>query len=77
MELYKSTVYRETIYLAGSIPQLGNWNASSAPALSWANYTSTNNEWYLTFFAAPGTSFQYKYTSTLNLTTTWEPDPNR
>ena len=77
LEVYKSTIYGESISVAGSIPQLGTWSQSSAIVMNGANYPPTNNEWFATIYVAAGTSFEYKYISSYNGTSTWEPDPNR
>lgn len=40
-----TTQYGQTIKLAGSIPQLGSWNAANAVTLSSAGYTASNTVW--------------------------------
>ncbi|KAH8894735.1 starch binding domain-containing protein [Thozetella sp. PMI_491] len=73
-----TTVYGQTIKLAGSISELGSWDTGRAPALSAAQYTSSNPLWTYTVTLAAGTTFQYKF---INVGTdgsvTWESDPNR
>jgi hypothetical protein len=77
-EVIEATTYGETVYIAGSIPQLGNWSPSSAVALSASDYTSSNNMWFATVNLLPGTSFQYKYLIiSSSAAVTWEADPNR
>ncbi|KAL0941415.1 starch binding domain-containing protein [Colletotrichum truncatum] len=72
------TVPGQTIKIAGSIPALGNWNAASAPALSAAQYTSSNNLWTYTVTLPVGTTFEYKFINVAsNGAATWESDPNR
>ena len=74
----ETTTYGETVYISGSISQLGDWNTASAMALSAADYTSTNNVWFVTINLPPGTSFQYKYFKTeTSGAITWEADPDR
>ncbi|KAK1977684.1 starch binding domain-containing protein, partial [Colletotrichum cereale] len=51
----------KTIKVEGSIAALGNWNAVSAPALSAAQYASTNNLWTYTVSLPADTTFQYKF----------------
>ena len=74
----EATTYGETVYISGSISQLGDWNTASAIALSAAEYTSTNNVWFVTITLPARTSFQYKYFKTeTSGAITWESDPNR
>ncbi|KAK1622561.1 starch binding domain protein [Colletotrichum phormii] len=64
--------------VASSIAALGNWNAASAPALSAAQYTSSNNLWTYTVSLPAGTTFEYKFINVASDgTATWESDPNR
>jgi hypothetical protein len=73
-----TTTYGQTIKLAGSIPELGNWDPNSAPVLSASQYTSASPLWSYTLSLAAGTSFEYKF---INVdpsgSVTWEEDPNR
>lgn len=73
-----NTVPGQTIKIAGSIPQLGNWSPASAPALSASQYTSSRPLWSHTVTLPAGTTFQYKY---INVQSDgqvrWESDPNR
>ncbi|TIA56047.1 extracellular glucoamylase protein [Aureobasidium pullulans] len=74
----KTTAYGENIYIVGSIPALGNWNAANAIALSASKYTSSNPLWYVTLNFATGSSFNYKYIKkAADGSVTWESDPNR
>lgn len=73
-----TTTYGETIKIAGSIPELGNWDTDSAPALSASYYTSSNHLWYYTVTLAAGEIFQYKFINVAtNGAISWESDPNR
>ncbi|GIJ99501.1 hypothetical protein Aspvir_001633 [Aspergillus viridinutans] len=73
-----TTTYGENIYLTGSISQLGNWDTSSAIALSASKYTSSNPEWYVTVTLPVGTSLQYKFfKKESDGSIVWESDPNR
>lgn len=51
----------QTIKIAGSISQLGNWDTSKAPALSASQYTSSNPLWSTTLKLPAGSSFEYKF----------------
>ncbi|TQN66543.1 Glucoamylase [Colletotrichum shisoi] len=68
----------QTVKMAGSIAALGNWDVASAPALSAAQYTSSNNLWTYTVSLPAGTTFQYKFVNVApGGAATWESDPNR
>ncbi|POS76618.1 starch binding domain-containing protein [Diaporthe helianthi] len=72
------TIPGQTIKILGSIPALGNWDVSSAPALSAAQYTSSNNLWTYTVILAAGQNFEYKFVNVASSgTATWESNPNR
>ncbi|GAB2693770.1 carbohydrate-binding module family 20 domain-containing protein [Kitasatospora kifunensis] len=53
----KTTSWGQNVYLAGSIPALGNWDPNAAIPLSSANYPV----WGGTLSLPANTSFQYKY----------------
>ncbi|KAH7130900.1 starch binding domain-containing protein [Dactylonectria macrodidyma] len=73
-----TTAYGDTIKIVGSISQLGNWDTSSAPALSAAQYTTANPLWTYTVSLPAGTTFQYKFVNVKsNGVVSWESDPNR
>ncbi|KAF9636332.1 Glycoside hydrolase family 15 [Lasiodiplodia theobromae] len=73
-----TTVYGETILIAGNNAALGSWAPASAKALSADKYTASNNLWYAVVNLAPGTSVQYKYIrKSSSGSYTWESDPNR
>lgn len=77
-DVIATTVYGESIKLAGSIDALGDWNTDDAVALSADKYTSSDNLWYVTVNLPAGTTFQYKYIRVeSDGTTEWESDPNR
>ena len=68
----------ESILVAGSISQLGDWNTGSAIALSAGDYQNGYPRWYVTVSLPAGTAFQYKYlTMESDGSTTFEDDPNR
>ncbi|KAJ5212773.1 uncharacterized protein N7498_004419 [Penicillium cinerascens] len=77
-DLIATTVYGESVKLAGSIDALGDWNTADAVALSADKYTSSDNLWYVTVNLPAGTTFQYKYIRVeSDGTIEWESDPNR
>jgi len=72
------TTYGETVYIVGSIPQLGNWSPSQAVQLSASQYTADRHVWEGTVSLPAGLSFQYKYLKTeTGGAVVWEADPNR
>lgn len=72
------TNYGDTIKIAGSTAQLGSWNTANAPALSAAQYTSSNPVWTITVNLPAGQSMDYKFIRvTSDGSVTWESDPNR
>ncbi|MCJ1243394.1 hypothetical protein MMC30_000591 [Trapelia coarctata] len=74
----ETTTYGETVYIVGSIPQLGNWIPSQAVLLSVSQYTGSNHVWFGTVSLPAALSFQYKYLKTDNNgAVVWEADPNR
>ncbi|MCJ1412272.1 hypothetical protein MMC19_006365 [Ptychographa xylographoides] len=76
--LIEVTVPGETVYLAGSISQLGSWSPSQAILLSAAHYGGSNTVWFATVVLPAGTAFQYKYLKTESSgSVIWEADPNR
>ncbi|CAI7593400.1 hypothetical protein N7533_011225 [Penicillium manginii] len=73
-----TTTYGQSIYLAGSISQLGSWDTSSAIALSASSYTTSNPLWTGSVTLPVGTTFEYKFIKKgTDGTFTWESDPNR
>ncbi|ORY61413.1 starch binding domain-containing protein [Pseudomassariella vexata] len=73
-----TTTYGQSIYVVGSIDQLGNWDTGSAMALSAAQYMAANPIWSGTVTLPAGTSFEYKLINVGSSgTATWESDPNR
>jgi len=73
-----TTSVGQTIKIVGSIPELGSWNPTSAPALSASGYTSSNHLWSYTLQLAAGTTFEYKFVTVESSgSVSWESDPNR
>ncbi|KAI6297185.1 hypothetical protein MCOR29_011185 [Pyricularia oryzae] len=56
-----TTSVGQTVKIAGSIAQLGGWDASKAPALSASQYTSSNPLWTTTISLPAGATFEYKF----------------
>jgi glucoamylase len=72
-----TTTYGQTIKIVGNVAALGNWDTSSAVALSASGYTSSNHLWAGTISFTPGTVIQYKYINVASSgAVTWEADPN-
>lgn len=72
-----TTTYGETIKIAGSVSELGDWDTNDAIALSAIDYTSSDNLWFVTVDFPAGTVIQYKYINVAtNGDVTWEADPN-
>ncbi|KKK26755.1 glucoamylase precursor [Aspergillus rambellii] len=73
-----TTSWGENVFIAGSIPELGNWASSKAVALSAADYTDADHTWAVTMTLPAGTSFEYKFLRVAKSgAVTWESDPNR
>nr|OQO20802.1 hypothetical protein B0A51_15352 [Rachicladosporium sp. CCFEE 5018] len=73
----RSTNFGESISIAGSIPELGSWNTSSAAYMLSTNYTQAYPQWQRTLNIAAGTSFQYKHILfATDGTVNYEFDPN-
>lgn len=71
---YATTSWGTNVYVVGSIPSLGSWNASDAIPLSSASYPT----WGRLVIVPKNTSFTYKYVKKDSSgTVTWESDPNR
>ncbi|USW54704.1 Putative glucoamylase, carbohydrate binding module family 20, six-hairpin glycosidase superfamily [Septoria linicola] len=79
--LFKETVttnFGESVYIVGSISELGTWNTNNGVALSAQNYTSTNNLWFMSVSLPAKTSLEYKYfRKQQDGSVQWESDPNR
>ncbi|PQE06845.1 starch binding domain-containing protein [Rutstroemia sp. NJR-2017a WRK4] len=73
-----TTVVGQTIKIAGSTDELGNWDTSKAVALSADQYTSANPLWRGTVNLKVGAVVQYKFLRVESSgTVAWESDPNR
>jgi glucoamylase len=73
-----TTVLGENIFVTGQLSQLGNWEPSSAKALSASKYTSSDPLWTVDIDVPAQTVFEYKYIrKTSSGQVVWESDPNR
>jgi hypothetical protein len=73
-----TTTWGQKIKIVGSIPELGSWSPSAAPALSATQYTTSNPVWTYTLSLPAGTKFEYKFVKVAdNGAVSWENDPNR
>jgi len=75
-----TTLYGESIFITGSVSQLGDWDTDSGSriALSADKYSNDKNLWYVDLTFAVGASFEYKYYRVGDDgQITWESDPNR
>ncbi|KAI9371579.1 hypothetical protein BJX61DRAFT_543521 [Aspergillus egyptiacus] len=73
------TSWGETVYLTGSIAQLGSWSPSSARELSASQYTPSSPIWSVTVELPVGITFEYKYIvqKESDGSIVWEGGPNR
>ncbi|KAH7318869.1 glycoside hydrolase [Rhizoctonia solani] len=73
-QVYAETTFGDSIFVAGSISQLGTWAPASSIAMSSGSYPT----WTATVTMPAGTAFSYKYLrKTSSGTVVWESDPNR
>ncbi|KAK6442114.1 glycoside hydrolase 15 protein [Oleoguttula sp. CCFEE 5521] len=73
----RTTVVGESVYLVGSVPQLGSWNTSNAILLSAGNYTNAYPQWTTTVSFPLSTYFEYKYLlQHIDGSREYESDPN-
>lgn len=73
-----TTAWGETIKIAGSISQLGNWDTSKAAKMSATSYTSSNPIWNATMLIPAGTYVEYKFIRLgSNGKIVWEAGSNR
>jgi predicted alpha/beta superfamily hydrolase len=80
-----NTAYGQSVFVVGSIPQLGNWSVTAAVKLVPGNCTSSNCVWTATIGIPEGTSYEYKFVKRDDCATclsnaanvVWEPGANR
>ncbi|KAL1883834.1 hypothetical protein VTK73DRAFT_7622 [Phialemonium thermophilum] len=76
-QVLKTTVFGDTIKIAGNTTALGNWDPTKAVSLSASQYTATNPQWSGSVSLRPGDVVQYKFIQVSSSgTVTWEADPN-
>jgi len=75
----RATNFGQTVYIVGSIPQLGSWDASKAVALSATKYTSSDPLWFVSVGLPAGQAVKYKYLIKAQdgSVVVWESDPDR
>jgi len=67
-----TTVIGENVFLAGSVPELGNWSPDNAIPLSPTNYPT----WNATVTLPGYTTVEYKYIKKNGNDVVWASDPN-
>jgi len=83
--LTTNTAYGQSVFVVGSLPQLGSWVSTSAIKLVPANCTSSNCVWSATIGLPEGISYEYKFVKRDDCVTclsnaaniVWEPGANR
>nr|OQO19733.1 hypothetical protein B0A51_12311 [Rachicladosporium sp. CCFEE 5018] len=74
----KPTKPGDTVYITGSVSQLGDWDTGSAVALSASQYTSSSPKWSASVGLTAGGAISYKYfIKSGDGTITWESNPDR
>jgi hypothetical protein len=68
----------QDLYVAGSVPELGNWDPNQAKPLGYVNDQLWSGEVSLspTSSIKAGAKFQYKYIMKEGSSIRWEGDPN-
>src|SRR5436309_457606 len=56
-----STSFGQSIFVLGSIPQLGNWEPTRAIKMVPASCVSSTCDWSVTIGIPEGTSYEYKF----------------
>lgn len=80
-----NTTYGQSVFVAGNIPQLGNWAPTNAIKMVPGNCTSSNCIWSITIGIPEGITYEYKYIKrddcaaclSNNANVVWEPGANR
>ena len=83
--LVTNTAYGQSVFLVGSLPELGNWQPTNAVKLVPGSCTSSNCVWSLTLGLPENTGYEYKFIKRDDCATclsnaanvVWEPGPNR
>ncbi|KAL8286920.1 hypothetical protein RQP46_003926 [Phenoliferia psychrophenolica] len=72
------TVYGETVFVVGSLPELGNWDPEAGRRLSADSYTAEKHLWTRAIYLPPSTAFEYKFIRRdADGRVRWESGPNR
>lgn len=50
----------QNVFVVGSAPELGSWDADAARPLSAEAYTPTKNLWSRSLYLPPSSTFEYK-----------------
>ncbi|MCG3148161.1 MAG: hypothetical protein PCFJNLEI_01603 [Verrucomicrobiae bacterium] len=56
-----STTFGQSVFILGSIPQLGNWNPTRAIKMVPSNCSGATCDWAVTIGLPEGTNFEYKF----------------
>jgi predicted alpha/beta superfamily hydrolase len=80
-----NTSYGQSVFVVGSISQLGNWAPTNAIKLVPSNCTSSNCLWSITIGLPEGVTYEYKFIKrddcamclSNNANVVWEPGANR
>lgn len=72
-EVNATTYWGQSVYVVGSIAQLGSWATGSAVAMSSGSYPT----WRTTVDIPPGTAFEYKHIKKDGSNVVWESGSNR
>ncbi|RMX98022.1 hypothetical protein D0868_10327 [Hortaea werneckii] len=77
-EVTARTSYGESLFVIGSVPNLGEWNTENVIPLSAEEYTEADPVWKTAIAFGLGETAQYKYLKIgLDGVLQWESDPNR
>jgi hypothetical protein len=77
-DLLLQTLWGESVQVAGSSDELGNWDTSKTVSLNAAQYTAGNPLWSVTIDLPVGQTFSYKFLRiATDGTIIWEGDPDR
>ena len=79
------TVFGQSVFVVGNIPELGNWNPTLATKLVATACNGNICDWAVTVGIPPGTSYEYKFIKRNDCDTcygdannvVWEPGSNR
>jgi predicted alpha/beta superfamily hydrolase len=80
-----NTAYGQSVFVVGSIPELGSWQPVNAIKMVPGNCVGSNCQWSVTVAIPEGVSYEYKFVRRDDCATClgdaaniiWEPGPNR